>query len=160
MSYLALVPLLLLTILLQTSVAPHFALLDIKPDLVLIFVAIWGTARGLQEAVAGGVLGGILLDIISGAPLGITTIAMLPISLIAGQSKTFFLGNRLALALAIVFFGTFIYDSIFLFILQSLGRETEWLASLARIFLPAAILNSLIAPLPFWVLSHFTKPVL
>lgn len=159
MSYLALGSVVLLTVLLQTAVAPRFSLLDVRPDLLLILIVAWGTARGLQEAITGGVVGGILLDIVSGAPFGLTTIALLPVSFIAGQSRPFFQGTHLLTVLAIVFCGTFIYDSIFLLGLQSTGWDVDWLTSLTGIFVPVAVLNSLVSPLPFWVLGRFHSPV-
>lgn len=159
MSYLFLGLVVLFTVLLQTTVAPRFLLLDLKPDLLLIVIIVWGAARGLQEAVTGGLIGGILLDIISGAPLGITTIALLPVSYVAGQSRSYLQGTHLLTVLAIVFCGTFVYDSVFLFSLQSTGWDVDWPSSLARILVPVAVLNSLVSPLPFWVLGRFRSPV-
>ena len=154
MCYLALASLLFLAVLLQTSVAPHFSVMDVKPDFILILVVIWGVLRGLREALVGAVIGGILLDILGAAPPGVSTIALLPIAFIAGQSHVIFVEYRFLGTLALVFLATFMYDSIFLGALQSLGWETDWPTTFTKVFLPAAVLNGIVSPVPFWALNR------
>ncbi|MBI2909765.1 MAG: rod shape-determining protein MreD [Chloroflexi bacterium] len=158
MSYLVLGVAVVLAVLLQSAPAPPIKLLDLKPDLLLILMAAWGTARGSQEAISGGIVGGILMDIQSHVPLGITALALLPVAFVAGQSRSYFQGTHPLVLLTITFCGTFVYYSITLLALQATGSELDWFESLARVSLPVAILNSLISYLPFWALGRFRGP--
>lgn len=157
MVYVAFFSLLLSSVLLQTSVAPSFAILGVKPDLVLLFVLIVGTVRGFQEAAAAGAIGGLLMDIISGAPMGANSIPLIAVALAVADRKVFLGENRFVVTIVLAFCCTFLYDALFLLFLQLLGSPVEWSITLARILLPSAVLNSLIAPFALWALRGLAR---
>ena len=132
---------------LQASVLPYLSLAGVKPDLMLLVVISWGLLRGLREGLLWAFVGGLCLDLFSGAPFGVSALALLVAALLAGAgaSGNLFQALHLAWPGAAVFFATLIYDFTFLTLLQIMGRPVAWGASLLKIVLPAALLNAFLA---------------
>ncbi|MER3404913.1 MAG: rod shape-determining protein MreD, partial [Chloroflexota bacterium] len=61
---------------LQASALWRFPIAGVKPDLVLVTVAVWSTRRGVREGTLAGFLAGLLLELYSGALFGTATAAM------------------------------------------------------------------------------------
>ena len=141
---------------------PSFLLWGVKPDLMLLFVASWGLTRGVRDGVAWGFAGGVMLDLVSGAPFGGHTIALSLASAVAGLGATNLLRLGLGLPLAIVVASTIVYDLALAAFLGISGRAVNWLDLMMRVVLPSILLNLLAMPLVFWIvraLHRFTRPV-
>ena len=65
---LAAIPVLLLTVMLQTSIASRIMLLSGYADLVLLVVAAWGLQERVQGAWIWGVVASLLVGVVSGVP--------------------------------------------------------------------------------------------
>ena len=63
-------PLLILITLIQTTLLPIFLPGPVRPDLMLMVVVGWGVVHGDGQASLWGLVGGLLLDLFSGAPFG------------------------------------------------------------------------------------------
>lgn len=144
-------PFLIVLAWLQTTVLLPLPKLMVKPDLMLLVVVGWGMSRGAREALIWGIAGGMLLDFFGGGPLGVSVLALTPIAVISGVGETKLMENNLTLALAIAFLGTLLYRTLFLLLLELLGNHVEWWLSFHTIFLPAALLNTLLMPFAFWL---------
>ena len=144
-------PLLVAIAWVQTSALPPLPKLMVKPDLMLLAVIGWGMGRGAKEALIWGIVGGMLLDLFGGGPLGISVLALLPIALISGVGETKLMENNLTLALALIFLGTLLYNAIYLLLLQLLGNHVQWWLSFLNLFLPSALFNTLLMPFSYWL---------
>lgn len=65
-----LIPVLIVLAVFQTSVFPHMLILDVIPDLVLVFVCVLSYFRGSSEGLIFGLIGGLLLDLMIGRTIG------------------------------------------------------------------------------------------
>ena len=77
-SFLAL-PILLLAAAAQASVMPQIRFWDGAPDLVFLLVLAWSIHAPLEESVTWALLGGILQDLLSVAPLGLSSVGLVVI---------------------------------------------------------------------------------
>lgn len=133
--------------LIQSTVMPHLTLWGVKPDLMLLVVISWSLLRGTREGIVWGFIGGFCLDLFSGAPLGLSALALLLISFFSGFGEATVFRTHVILPLATVFFASLIYDLVFLLVLKMLGWPVTWLDSFVRVVLPASLLNVLLTPL-------------
>ncbi len=135
--------------LIQSTVMPHLTLWGVKPDLMLLVVISWSLLRGAREGIFWGFVGGFCLDLFSGAPFGLSALALLIVSFFSGFGEATVFRTHVILPLATVFFASLIYGLIFLAVLNALGWSVTWLDSLSRLVLPASLLNVLLTPLVY-----------
>lgn len=74
-AYLSL-PVLALAVILQTTVVPQVRLWDGGPDLIFLCVLAWSIHAPLEEGVVWALVGGILQDLMSVAPLGMSSFGL------------------------------------------------------------------------------------
>ncbi len=144
------IPLLILVAILQTSLVPHLALWGVFPDLPLLVVVAWSLLRGPREGIIWGFIAGLAVDMLSGAPLGAATLALMLTGILAGLGATTTVRALLALPLLAAFAGTIVYDLVFLLMIRISGQTVAWLGTLVRIILPSAVLNTALMLLVFW----------
>jgi rod shape-determining protein MreD len=135
--------------LIQSTVMPHLTLWGVKPDLMLLVVISWSLLRGAREGIVWGFIGGLCLDLLSGAPFGLSALALLIVSFFSGLGEATVFRTYIMLPLATVFVASLIYDLIFLLALRTLGWSVAWLDSFIRLVLPASLLNVLLTPLVY-----------
>ncbi len=71
----------------QTAIAPHLAVLGVRPNLPLIIVTAWGLLRGSGEGVWWGLGAGLALDLFAGMPLGMFTSGLVLAGLVSGLGE-------------------------------------------------------------------------
>lgn len=158
MRYTAILVLILLA-LLQVSLIPPLPLLNVPPNLVLLFVLAWAMLRGLDQAALLAFAGGIVLDLLSSLPLGshatILLLTVIPIGLLG----TSFYSENLAVPTLAAFVATFLYYLFMLLLLGILGHPLLWGHTLWRIVLPQALVQAVLMPLAYWILSRLKQQV-
>ncbi len=137
---------LLSTALLQSTVMPHITVLDVHPDLMLMVVVAWSILRGSEEGMVWAVIGGVALDLLSGAPFGICTLALLIVSFLAGLSRRSVFRSDLLLPLLIIPPATLLYEGFMLVALRVLGWPADLKVGVMHIVLPALLVNTLGMP--------------
>jgi rod shape-determining protein MreD len=143
------VPLLLVLAILQASIVSRLTIWGVFADLPLLVVVNWSLLQGAREGMVWGFVGGLAVDLLSGAPFGAATLSLLAVGVLSGLGhKTVFRGH-FALPLVAVFLGTILYNLLFLLVLQIAGQTVAWLDSLVRMVLPSAALNAALTPIVF-----------
>ncbi len=117
-----------------------------RPDLVLLVVLVWASVRGVAEGAVWAFIGGLMVDLLSGGPLGATVLALLTAAFLAGQPWGRGIGSPTALLLVSTFIATFFYHVVLLFALAWTGYGVDWVEALLRVVGPSALLNALLAP--------------
>jgi rod shape-determining protein MreD len=135
--------------LIQSAVMPHLTVWGVKPDLMLLVVISWSLLRGAKEGIVWGFIGGLCLDLFSGAPLGLSALALVIVSFFSGLGEATIFSTHVILPLATAFFASLIYYFIFLLVLRTLGWPVLWLDSFTTLVLPASLLNVLLTPLVY-----------
>lgn len=124
----------------------RISVLGARPNLVLLVVLTWAVVRGADEGLMWAFVGGMILDLLSGGPLGATALALAGAAYLAGQSLGEELGLPVVRLMILVALGALVYHLIILLILNWTGHTVSWGFSLARVGGPSVLLNALLAP--------------
>ena len=146
MNIYATILLLIAIVIMQATAMPHLTIMDVKPDLMLLMVISWSLLRGAQEGVIWALVGGMGLDLLSGAPFGTSTVPLVIISLLAGVGELSVFRTHITLPLIATLIATLAYDLFFLLLLHMQGRSIAWADSLTKVVLPSTLFNVLLAP--------------
>lgn len=130
--------------LLQATVAPHLTILGARPDLMLLTVVSWSVLRGTREGIVWGFVGGLCLDLFSGAPFGLSALALIAIGFFSGLGETNIYRGHIALPIVAALVATLIHGLLYLFLLHIMGRAIAWFDILLGVMLPSTILNGLL----------------
>ena len=57
-----------LAAILQSTLLPHFAILGVKVNLVLLLVTSWSIRRGIESGLPWALIGGVAIDVLSAGP--------------------------------------------------------------------------------------------
>ncbi len=125
---------------------PHLTIMGVKPNLVLLMVISWSLLRGAKEGVIWALVGGMGLDLLSGAPFGTSTVALAALSLLAGLGELSVFRTHIALPLIATLIATLSYDLLFLLLLYARGCSIAWIDSLIKVVLPSTLFNVLLSP--------------
>ena len=134
---------------LQTTLSPFMKISGVHPDLVLLLVISWVILRGLEEGLFWAVVGGLSLDILSGAPFGAFTFSMVVVALLTSLFHGRIFGSSIILPLSLTFPLSLLFNGLVLLLLMVLGRPMDWSAAFFNILLPVAIFNTMVMVLVF-----------
>jgi rod shape-determining protein MreD len=125
----------------QSGLDPSLAIAGLHPDLVLVAVMSWTLLRGTEEGLLWAVIGGLILDLLSGGPFGASLIALVFTALLAmvGYGRVF--GGYLVLPLALTFPLSLTYYLLYTLLLSLLNKPMAWLPALTYVILPASLFN-------------------
>ncbi|HUT18819.1 MAG TPA: rod shape-determining protein MreD [Anaerolineae bacterium] len=132
--------------LLQSTVMPKITVLGVHPDLVLMAVTSWSLLRGAEEGMLWALISGVVLDLLSGAPFGIYSLALLTIGFAAGLGQRNMLRVDILAPIVAIPLATLAYLLITMTLLSILGWEMEWGARVGAVVLPSILVNSLGMP--------------
>ena len=117
-----------------------------RPDLVVLVVLVWAVVRGVDEGLVWGFIGGLIVDLLSGGPLGATALALLSVAFLAGQPWGQGFGLAVARLLLLALLGTVAYHLVLLLVLAWTGHAVDWGFALLRVAGPSVLLNTLLVP--------------
>jgi rod shape-determining protein MreD len=156
------IPLLVLAASIQSTIIPLMKVGGAKPDLVLLMVISWSLLRGSRDGLGWGFIGGLCLDVLSGGPLGASSIALMVASLLSGQGETNIYKGNLLLPIILAVLGTLVYCGILLVVLELTGRPVSLIASISQVILPAAVMNMVAMPFVYalmrWLDQRTERP--
>lgn len=161
MSPYLLVPILALIALLQATLVPLLPTGEAKPDLMLVIVVGWGIVQGGGESLVWGLAGGLFLDLMSGMPFGVQTIALGAIGMLADAMETNFFRSNMLLPLVAIFIASLLYHIVIGATLQTFGYPISWETFLFSIVLPSAGMNTILMPITYNLLrrlEHIANP--
>jgi rod shape-determining protein MreD len=120
--------------------------MGVKPNLMLLMVVSWSLLRGAQEGVLWALVGGMGLDLLSGAPFGTSTVALVTLSLLAGVGELSVFRTHLTLPLIATLVASLAHNLFSLLLLHLRGFSIDWADSLIQVVLPSTLINVLLAP--------------
>lgn len=147
--------------LVQTTLAPFVKISGVHPNLVLLLVIGWIILRGLGEGLEWALIGGLGLDVMSGAPFGVFTLTMVLVAITSGAAHGRLFGSSIVLPLSLTFPLSLLFDGLALLLLALGGRPVVWAGALTSIILPAAIFNTAVMLLIFpflYLLNRVLNP--
>ena len=131
---------------------PHLAVWRVKPDLMLLAVVSWNLLRGSGQGILWSVIGGLLLDLLSAAPFGLCTVALVCVGSLTRLGAMNVFRLSLALPLVVAALATVCYDTILLVGLRLIGKPVIWGDALLRVMAPSVLVNVLAMPVVFGVM--------
>ncbi len=145
----------------QATLSPYIEISGIHPDLILLMVISWTILRGLEEGATWALVGGVSLDLLSGAPFGVFSLTMLLAAIISSffHGRTF--GSSIVVPLALIFPLSLLFNGGALLILNLLGYPVAWGSAFFYILLPVAIFNTGIMMIVFpllYLLNRWLNP--
>ena len=151
------VPLLTSVALIQTVLLSRVNLWGARPDLMLLIVLVWAVVRGVNEGLVWGFIGGLIVDLLSGGPLGGTVLALLSVVFLAGQLWGQGLTSPVVRLLLPAFLSVVVYHLVLLLVLAWTGHAVDWGFALLRVAGPSALLNTVLAPFVQWPLAWLER---
>lgn len=152
---------LLTATLVQVTLSPYMKINGVHPDLVFLLVVGWVILRGLDEGITWALIGGLSLDLTSGAPFGIFCLSMLAVSLVTSLAHGQIFGSSTFLPLTLTFPLTLLFNGLALFLLGLLGRPLAWNDAFSQVLMPLAVFNTaamvLVFP-PLYFLNRWLYP--
>jgi rod shape-determining protein MreD len=135
--------------LLQSTLLPHLKVLGVQPDLVLLMVVSWSLLRGAEEGMLWALIGGLALDILSSARLGVNTLPLLLIGFLTGLWQRGIVRQDVLVPFLAIPVATVVYQSAMVALLKLFGWPGTWSASFVHSVLPSMLLNTLLMPVAY-----------
>ena len=145
MAYILGIPLLILLAIFQSTLLGTFQFLDGRPDLILLAVIGWGLAGGSEEAMVWGLVGGVFLDMLSGVPIGTTSIILILIGTLVSLFEGRIWEANFLMPLGTTLAGSLLFHILSLGVILLMGREIDWTYAFSRVILPSTFINLLLA---------------
>ena len=124
---------------------------------MLLVVLTWSVVRGMNEGLLWGFMGGLIVDLFSGGPLGATMLALLAVAFMAGQPWGLGIGSPVIRLLLLTFLSVTVYHLVLLVVLGWAGYAVDWGGALLRVAGPSVLLNALLAPFVRWPLNWLER---
>ena len=144
---------------LHVSTLQYVEVLGVTPDLLLIFAACFAVLRREEEALVVVPVAGLLRDLTTSDPLGMSMLGFAPIVLLAAAAKMRAMDSQFIPAVVVTFLGSLAYVVISMIVLAAAGQAIEARDSLTRVALPLAVVNALFSPMLYMPMSWFRTPV-
>jgi rod shape-determining protein MreD len=139
--------LLYVSVLIQSVMGPSLPLVGSRPDLPLVVVLAWAMLRGPGEGALIGFAGGLLLDSASYVPWGLNGALFGLGGYVTGLPEASVYRGNLPFFMVLAAVVTLLYHLAEFLSLQATGLGLPGLAMVARVAIPAAIMNAvLLAP--------------
>lgn len=117
--------------------------------------------RGLSDGLAWAVIGGLSLDLLSGGPFGLFTLAILVVTLVTSLFHGRLFGSSIILPLSLTFPLSLLFNGLALLFLNLLGRPVVWNEAFSAVLVPVAIFNTAVMLLVFpllYMLNRWLNP--
>ena len=134
----------------QSAVVSHFPLLHGTADLVLLAVVAWAIQKNVESAWQWGIIGGLMIGLVSEIPLVVPLVSyLLAVGLAVALRQRVWQIPILAVLVA-TFFGTLAVNLTTFTALRIGGTPLPLFESLNLIVLPSLLLNLLLS-VPFYI---------
>ncbi|HLN61283.1 MAG TPA: rod shape-determining protein MreD [Symbiobacteriaceae bacterium] len=149
MRYWVLTGVLILAFLLQSVVSSYLAIGGITPDFLLAVVVTYGLLFGWEVGLVGGVVGGLLIDLIAGRFIGLHVLSYGLVGLVAGLAEARVFKDNILLAPVGGLAGSIVSQTITVLCFWLYGLEVAPLGVLRSTILPAALYDMILTILVY-----------
>jgi len=136
---------LVVTVLVQATVAPHVRILGASPDFTLIAVVCVGLLRGSEAGALFGFIAGLCMAVAVFGPLGLVSLVLVIVGYFAGRyAETADTSSGLA-PIVVVAVGTAVAEVLYTLAQFLLDRQAPFGFFFVHALLPVLVFNSLLA---------------
>jgi rod shape-determining protein MreD len=141
----------------HVTVMPYIEVLGVTPDLLLIFAACFAVLRTQEESLVVVPLAGLLHDLMTSDPLGMSMLAFSPLVLLSAAASMRAMESRFLSAVFVATAGSVLYVLISMVVLGATGQTIDVVDSIVSLVLPLAIVTALFTPPVYMPMSWFRK---
>jgi rod shape-determining protein MreD len=141
----------------QSTLLARIAVYKAVPDLALCIVVYSAYVNGIMTGQVSGFISGLMLDLLSAAPMGLNCIIRLLIGAFAGLFKGAFFLDAFFLPVVFCAIATLFKAAILFLLRLILGSVIPVYSFVTPLFWAELCLNSLIAPLVFGLLKRIKR---
>ena len=153
------IPLLLSLAFVQSSVLPRIPNPTVVPNLTLLTIAAWSFQRGPNEGMVWAMIGGLAIDLTSGAPLGVSPPPLMVAALIAGMARARVFRRNILLLALISLLAIGLYQIIHLALFKAVGLPVSWRTGIVEVALPSTVVHLALMPAVYLSVSWLTRLV-
>ncbi len=157
MRFLAFTALLTLAALAEATVGHRLALGGGRANLVLLLVAAWALLRGKEEGLLAGLVGGVALDMVSGAPFGLHAVLLAIVGMTTGLGAETLAHGGPTTLFGIAVLATVTYHAAEALALRLLGWSIPGPTQLLAIVTPTVLINAVLMPFVFLVARRLER---
>ena len=151
------IPILGILLILQTVVASQVTLIHGTTDLIMIAVIAWSLQKSVRTAWQWGIIGGLMVGIVSALPIVVPLISYLIVILLALRLRQRVWHIPIFAMFVTTFLGTLVSHTIAVLSLRFLGTVLPLREVVLSITLPSLILNLLLAAPAYFLLGDLAK---
>ena len=141
------------TVLMQTTIAPHLRILGATPDFALLAVVCVGLLRGSETGAIFGFLTGVCIAVAVFDPVGLSSFALVIVGYMAGRYAETADTMSGWTPIVVVVAGTLLAEILAILMQFLLDRQVPLGFVITRVVLPRLVLNALLAA-PAYVLAR------
>jgi rod shape-determining protein MreD len=138
------IPVLILAAILDVTLMAKLRIGGGAPDLVFLLVVSWALLSTMQEAMVWAVVGGVVKDTLSVAPLGTSALGMVIVVFIVDSLVGTVRRTNLVVPVPVIAVGTVIYHVAILAVLQIVGYGLPVGEGLLYVTLPTMVYNMIL----------------
>lgn len=157
MNLYAVAPLVVFSALVQSTVTSHVRIWGASPDLVLMLALACVLRWGLRASLPVILLGGLMIDVLTGAPFGTATACLTAVCTLVSVVDTYAPRESVGWPLAAIAGATLVYQLLWLALLRLGGRVVLWGPMFVREVLPAVLCNLLAMPILLLLLRRWWR---
>ncbi|MHB1293441.1 MAG: rod shape-determining protein MreD [Anaerolineae bacterium] len=146
--YLA-IPIMAFIGLLQSALVSRIRIFGVSPDLVLLVTVSWVLLQGHRRALLPALVGGLMIDALSGARFGLATLSLVVVVALASLGETNVFRTARYLPILTIALASLVYNLLYLLLLKMTGYPTQISAMLWRVVLPIVLIDTLFMPLVY-----------
>lgn len=155
MSILALVLIIIINFILQTTIVPYFGILGIVPNTSLIIVVIIAILNGKRVGAISGLIIGLLQDVMFTMPIGINPFIYFFAGHFIGMTENKLSRESILLPISMTILSTIGYHIFYYLFTFFLGYEISIVKIMKDIVIVETIYNTLLSIVLFKLLSKF-----
>lgn len=157
MDILALIILVIVNIIFQTTTLPYLAIFGVVPNTALVLVVVIAIFRGKYYGILFGLAIGIVQDILFGTVIGINGFIYSMIGFSIGMIQNILNTENIIVPLVFSGISTIVYNFSYAVFIYFLSREITFSLLIKKTFSIEIILNSLISIIIYKLLSKIFK---
>lgn len=142
--YFFMIPLLGVLAIVQSVVISRLEIAHVRPDVMVLLVVIWALLFGGSGSLLIGFVAGLWMDVLSGGPMGGSSLALMAVALVTGIGYRRFFRSNLLVPIASIVLGTLVYSYFYWGILALTNHRLPLWETTTRLIFPAVVYNGAI----------------
>lgn len=116
---------------------------------MLLTVVAWSFRRGPNDGIVWAMIGGLMIDVASGAPLGISPLPLMVAALVVGAGRARIFSGNLVLPVIVSVLTLALYQAMYVALLMVVGQPISWREGVLRVAAPLVLLNLALMPIVY-----------